>query len=157
MQLNIEIRNESNGRGFRELPGMDRKLPEWIDKRATGESLSPRVVIEDLERMRGDGKGRKGLNALMKDIKALRFQTAIAQPAVALPSSLSPLEPASPQSILTPDGPSDAEPALEPTPQLLPGPPTLVLPPSLQTLTSVGKKRRAKPVDPRRKPKKIKV
>jgi hypothetical protein len=29
------------------------EIPEWIDNCATSEHLSPRVIMEDLEKMRG--------------------------------------------------------------------------------------------------------
>lgn len=53
-----------------------REILEWIESRAASEKLSPRVVIQDLEKMRGEGKKKKGLNALAKEIKELRYKDA---------------------------------------------------------------------------------
>lgn len=49
-----------------------REIPEWIDGQSDFRGVAPGTIIEELERMRGEGDRRKGLNALMKDVQKLR-------------------------------------------------------------------------------------
>jgi hypothetical protein len=140
--------------------------------------------MEDLEKMRGEGKKKKGLNTLMKTIKGLRFQKVeeanqhtVAQlppPTSTGPSPPMLLMPANMSMPLVTPGPSLLTATDVPVPLVAPSPltPTLLTStdplellgtpcPPLPTILvaptkSSAKKRRAKPVDPRRKTKKVK-
>lgn len=165
-----------------------RELPEWIDANATSQGLSPRAVIVDLEDMRGEGKQCKGLNQLMLDVKALRFQRAEERRS-GLPLGAQPSEPIHRLSSLStlnsmnssvqpstslPTLPSahlpvqsDAVPSLPlqsvstdsappSIPERLPGDTSYPEPPE-STAPPPATKRRARPLDSRRKIKKIKI
>ena len=142
-----------------------RELPEWIQSQASTRAISPQSVIDELEQMRNRTSGKPmGLNALTKEVKKLRFANVQAKSSGSECSSES-ASPCMPLSDLPPD--LQLPPATAATTTRLPAkdcllPPTPILPTVAPTVISApaqilaqltGKKRRAAPIDARRKKK----
>ncbi|KAF8870466.1 hypothetical protein BD779DRAFT_1681089 [Infundibulicybe gibba] len=138
------------GRTSRERKAWERfrEIPEWIASESNSRSVSPNTIISELEQMRvgtGLGNRQKGLNALASDIKNLRFERTKKLQGLKIgdhEGSESDPSPSSPIDCTTPDPASQPDAAQ-------PGP--------TPASTTNEKKRRAPPIDPRKKTKKQKT
>ncbi|KIM35282.1 hypothetical protein M413DRAFT_32634 [Hebeloma cylindrosporum] len=79
-----------------------REIPDWIDASSKEQGVPPTVVIDELERMRGSGRNKKGLNALSNIVKEMRIKHKISAQAQLPPSTSSPpdqpsFQPSSPE------------------------------------------------------------
>ncbi|KAF8228870.1 hypothetical protein L208DRAFT_1379170 [Tricholoma matsutake] len=127
------------------------EIPEWILSQSTARVVSPTVIIEELKEMHcGSGnKTKKGLNALVKEVKQLHFAHAQEKTSDSGPSFKPPLLPSA-SSMYSLGSASSSSMALS-CPS---APATFCAEVTSITASGSEKKRRALPVDARRKKKK---